>query len=235
MNGASPLLTPAEWQALGLSMKVAAWCVALIAVPGIGCGWLLARRDFPGKPLVDGLVHVPLVLPPVVTGYLLLLLLGPRGPLGGWLEQVLGLRVAFAWTGAVIASAAVSFPLMVRSVRLAIELVDVRLEEAATMLGAGPLRRFLTLTLPLSLPGVLTGMVLSFARSLGEFGATITLAGNVACETRTLPLAIFSWIETPGGDAPALRLVLISVAVSLLALTASEILSRRLRRRLGGG
>jgi len=228
-------LTPAEWEALALSVRVAVWCVVTVAAPGILCGWVLSRRDFPGKTLLDGLVHVPLVLPPIVTGYLLLLLLGPRGPLGSWLDSVFGLRVAFTWLGAVAASAVVSFPLMVRSVRLAMDLVDPRLEEASTILGAGPWRRFRTVTLPLTLPGVLTGLILTFARSLGEFGATITLAGNIAGETRTMPLAVFNLVETPGAEGSALRLVLISVVVSLLSLIASEILSRRLRRRLGGG
>ena len=228
-------LTPAEWDALALSVKVACWCAVFVAAPGIFCGWLLARRDFPGKTLFDGVIHVPLVLPPVVTGYLLLLLLGPHGPLGSWLEAGFGLRVAFTWLGAVVASAVVSFPLMVRAVRLAMELVDPRLEEAATTLGAGSWRRFRTITLPLALPGVLTGLILTFARSLGEFGATITLAGSMAGETRTLPLAVFTLIEIPGAEGSAMRLVLISVAVSLISLTASEMLAKRLRRRLGGG
>jgi len=228
-------LTPAEWDALALSVKVACWCAVFVAAPGILCGWLLARRDFPGKTLFDGVIHAPLVLPPVVTGYLLLLLLGPHGPLGSWLEANFGLRVAFTWLGAVVASAVVSFPLMVRAVRLAVELVDPRLEEAATTLGAGSWRRFRTITLPLALPGVLTGLILTFARSLGEFGATITLAGSMAGETRTLPLTVFTLIEIPGAEGSAMRLVLISVAVSLISLTASEMLAKRLRRRLGGG
>lgn len=228
-------LTPAEWEALALSVKVACWCAVLVAAPGVLCGWLLARRDFPGKTLLDGIVHAPLVLPPVVTGYLLLLMLGPQTPAGSWLEHGFGLRIAFTWLGAVTASAVVSFPLMVRAVRLGVELVDPRLEQAATTLGAGPWRRFRTITLPLALPGVLTGMILAFARSLGEFGATITLAGSVAGETRTLPLAVFTMIDVPGAEGSAMRLVLISVAVSLISLTASEVLARRLRRRLGGG
>ncbi len=226
-------LTPEELTALLLSLKVGLWCVALIAVPGIVTGWLLARARFPGKAIVDGLVHLPLVLPPVVPGYLLLLLLGRQGPLGRWLYETWGVTLAFTWQGAVIASALMAFPLMVRAVRLAITLVEPRLEDAARTLGAGPLRVWLTVTVPLALPGILTGLVLAFARSLGEFGATVTFVGNVAGETRTLPLAIYTYTQIPGADGPALRLVVISILLALAALWLSELGARRVERLLG--
>jgi len=225
--------TPEELTALWLSLKIGLWCTALIAVPGIVTGWLLARIRFPGKALVDGLVHLPLVLPPVVPGYLLLLLLGRQGPIGRWLYETWGIALAFTWQGAVVASALMAFPLMVRAVRLAVTLVEPRLEEAARTLGAGPLRVWLTVTVPLSLPGILTGLVLAFARSLGEFGATVTFVGNVAGETRTLPLAIYTYTQIPGGDGPALRLVVISILLALAALWISELGARRVERMLG--
>ena len=225
--------TPEELTALWLSLKIGLWCTALIAVPGIVTGWLLARIRFPGKAIVDGLVHLPLVLPPVVPGYLLLLLLGRQGPLGRWLYETWGVALAFTWQGAVVASALMAFPLMVRAVRLAVTLVEPRLEEAARTLGAGPLRVWLTVTVPLSLPGILTGLVLAFARSLGEFGATVTFVGNVAGETRTLPLAIYTYTQIPGGDGPALRLVIISILLALAALWVSELGARRVERMLG--
>lgn len=224
--------TPEELTALWLSLKIGLWCTALIAIPGVVTGWLLARLRFPGKAIVDGLVHLPLVLPPVVPGYLLLLLLGRQGPVGRWLYETWGITLAFTWQGAVIASALMAFPLMVRAVRLAVTLVEPRLEEAARTLGAGPLRVWLTVTVPLSLPGILTGLVLAFARSLGEFGATVTFVGNVAGETRTLPLAIYTYTQMPGGDGPALRLVVISILLALAALWASEWGARRAERRL---
>lgn len=226
-------LTPEELTALWLSVKIGLWCTALIAVPGIVTGWLLARVRFPGKAIVDGLVHLPLVLPPVVPGYLLLLLLGRQGPVGRWLYEMSGITLAFTWQGAVVASALMAFPLMVRAVRLAVTLVEPRVEEAARTLGAGPLRVWLTVTVPLSLPGILTGLVLAFARSLGEFGATVTFVGNVAGETRTLPLAIYTYTQIPGGDGPALRLVVISILLALAALWASELGARRVERVLG--
>ena len=225
--------TPEELTALWLSLKIGLWCTALIAVPGIVTGWLLARVRFPGKAIVDGLVHLPLVLPPVVPGYLLLLLLGRQGPLGRWLYETWGIALAFTWQGAVVASALMAFPLMVRAVRLAVTLVEPKLEEAARTLGAGPLRVWLTVTVPLSLPGILTGLVLAFARSLGEFGATVTFVGNVAGETRTLPLAIYTYTQIPGGDGPALRLVVISILLALAALWVSELGARRVERMLG--
>lgn len=227
------MLASEEWAAVLLSLKVAGVAVVAMLLPGIACGWLLARRRFPGRSLLDAAVHLPLVLPPVVVGYLLLLSIGRRGWLGGWLYEHLGVDLAFTWKAAAIASTVMGFPLLVRSVRLAIESVDPRLEAAAATLGAGPARVLLTVTLPLALPGVIAGMVLAFARSLGEFGATIMVAGNIEGVTRTIPLAIFSDVQTPGGDASAMRLVVLAVIISFLALLASELLSRRLVRRTG--
>lgn len=223
------MLTAEEWQVLALSARVAVVCALVLAVPGIALGWLLARVNFRGKVLVDALLHAPLVLPPVVTGYLLLVLLGRRGLLGAWLHDHLGITFAFTWKAAVVASALMALPLMVRSVRLAVELVDCRLEDAARTLGAGRWRTFATVTLPLALPGVVTGLILAFARSLGEFGATMIFAGNIAGETRTLPLAIYTFLQVPGGEAAALRLVVISLVLALGALAVSEWLARRAR------
>ncbi len=223
----------AAWSALELSLRVAAVGVVVSLPLAIAIGWLLARTRFPGRIVVDALVHLPLVLPPVVVGYLLLVALGRRSPLGGFLERRLGIELAFTWQGAALAAAIMGFPLIVRSVRLAIELVDVRVEEAARTLGAGRLRVLLTVTLPLALPGVLAGAVLGFARSLGEFGATLTFAGNIEGRTRTLASAVYTASSVPGGDAAAMRLVGISVALSVAALVASEALARRLRRRSG--
>ncbi len=228
------LLTAGEWTALWLSVKVGLASVALSLIPGIAIAWLLARRRFPGKTALDALVHLPLVLPPVVTGYLLLLALGRRGIVGGFLHDHFGLDIAFTWRAAVLASAAMGFPLLVRSVRLAVEMVDRRLEEAAQTLGASPFQMFFRLVLPLAAPGLLTGIVLAFARSLGEFGATITFAGDIPGQSRTLPVAIYSYLQLPSGDAPAQRLVIISLVLSLGALAASEALARKARRRAGG-
>ncbi len=225
-------LTPAEWEALALSLKVAACSLALVFVPGIAAGWFLARRNFPGKVLVEALVHAPLVLPPVVMGYALLFTLGRHGFLSEALFDS-DLRLAFTWKAAALASTVMGFPLMVRAVRLAIELVDLKLEQAAATLGASPWRVFRTVTLPLALPGVVTGSLLAFARSLGEFGATITFAGNLPGETRTLPLALFTELQAPGGEGPAMRLAVISIVISLAALVASELIARRIARRLG--
>ena len=227
------MLTAEEWSALALSLRVSFWSVAIMLLPGIGVAWLLARKQFYGKVLLDALVHLPLVLPPVVVGYLLLMCFGRRGWIGGWLHENFGIDIAFTWKAAAIAAAVMGFPLLVRAVRLAIELVDVRIEQAARTLGASPWRVFITITLPLSLPGVLAGAVLAFARSLGEFGATITFAGNIEGVTRTLPVAVFTYTQVPGGDGPAMRLVLISVALSLIALVGSELLARRIGRRMG--
>lgn len=223
-------LTPEEWEALGLSLRVGLCCVLFSLPPGVLLAWLLARRQFRGKLLLDGLCHLPLVLPPVVTGYLLLVVFGRRGAVGGFLQDTLGLTLAFNWKGAVLASAVVGFPLLLRAVRLAIEGVDPRLEQVARTLGAGRLRVFFTITLRLALPGVLVGALLSFARSLGEFGATITFAANIAGQTRTLPSAIFTYLNQPGGEEGAARLSLVAIALSLAALVASEWLARRLKR-----
>jgi len=220
------------WTALLLSVRVGLVCAVLTLPPAVLCAWVLARKEFPGKTLVDGLFHLPLVLPPVTTGYLLLMVFGTNGVLGGWLYHSLGVRIAFTWWAAVLASAAVAFPLAMRAVRIAIEMVDPRLEQAARTLGAGPVRTFVAVTLPLALSGVISGFILSFARSLGEFGATITFAGNIQGETRTIPLAIYTHMQQPGGEAAAFRLMLISVLVSLAALVASELLARRMRSRL---
>jgi molybdate transport system permease protein len=225
--------TSAEIAALLLSLKVAFWCTLVIAVPGIIIAWLLARKDFLGKTLLDSLVHLPLVLPPVVPGFILLILLGNQGFLGKWLHDVFGITVAFTWVGAVIASALMALPLMVRSTRLAISLVDLRLEDAAKTLGAKPFWVFFTITLPLAFPGILTGLILAFSRSLGEFGATITFVGNIEGETRTLPLAIYTYTQIPGGDVPAMRLVILSIVIALAALYCGDLLERNMQRRLG--
>jgi molybdate transport system permease protein len=220
------LMTAEEWQVLELSLRVAACCVVVSLPLGVCLGWLLARAEFRGKVLLDGLCHLPLVLPPVVTGYMLLLIFGRRGLLGGVLEHRLGIQLAFNWKGAVLASAVVGFPLMLRAIRLAIESVDPRLERVARTLGAGPLHAFCTVTLRLAAPGLIVGALLSFARSLGEFGATIAFVSNIQ-----VPSAIFTYLNQPGGEAPAARLVLISVLLSLAAMVASETLSQRLRRQ----
>ena len=228
-----PALTPLETEALALSLRVAFWST-LVALPlGLCVAWLLARRDFIGKGLVDGIVHLPLVIPPVAVGYGLLVLLGRQGPVGAWLDETFGVGLVFTWQGAAIAAGVMAFPLMVRAMRLSLEAVDRRLEAAARTLGAGPARVFATVTLPLMAPGILAGTLLAFARSLGEFGATITFVSNIAGETRTLPLALYGLTQTPGGEAAALRLVVIAVAVALAALIASEFLARRLRARIG--
>ena len=224
-------LSPDEWNAVRLSVKVA--LVAMIAsLPlAVAMALLLARRDFWGKQLLNGLVHLPLVLPPVVTGYLLLLSFGRRGIFGAALADW-GIVFSFRWTGAALACAIMGFPLMVRAIRLSIEAVDRKLEAAASTLGASPLWVFLTITLPLTLPGIVAGMILSFAKAMGEFGATITFVSNIPGETQTLPSAIYTYTQVPGGDAGALRLTLISVAISLLALIASEVLARRIGQRV---
>ena len=214
---------------LGLSLRVALACVLISLPAAVAMGWVLARRDFPGKFVLDGLCHLPLVLPPVVTGYLLLRLFGTRGLLGPLLDGI-GLSLAFDWKGAALASAVVAFPLSLRAVRLAIEDVDPRLEGMARTLGAGRVRAFLTVTLPLAASGLWVGALLAFARSLGEFGATITFVANIPGETRTIPLAIYTSLNQPGGEAAALRLVWISVAVSLAALLGSEWAARRRKR-----
>jgi molybdate transport system permease protein len=225
-------LTPEEWAALRLSLKVAAVATLASLPAGIAVAYLLARGRFRGRSVLDALVHLPLILPPVVTGYLLLLAFGRKGPIGAWLEAHFGLVFSFRWTGAALAAAVMGFPLMVRAIRLSIEAVDRRLEQAAGTLGAGPILTFLLVTLPLALPGILAGSVLAFAKAMGEFGATITFVANIPGETQTLPTAIYTFTQVPGGDAAAMRLVLISVAVSVLALVLSEWLARGLRRRM---
>ncbi len=228
------MLTPLEREALELSLRVASWSVVVSLPFGLAVAWLLARREFVGKNLLNGLVHLPLVVPPVVVGYLLLVLLGREGPVGRLLYEGLGVTVAFTWQGAALAAAVMAFPLMVRAMRLSFEAVDRRLEAAAATLGAAPAAVFATVTLPLILPGILNGMLLAFARSLGEFGATITFVSNIPGETRTLPLALFSEVQRPGGEEAALRIAALSVALAFAALAASELLARRLRRRIGG-
>lgn len=223
-------LSPAELAVVLLSLKVAACCVLVLVLPAIGMAWLLARKQFWGHALVDALVHLPMVLPPVVLGYMLLVLLGRRGWIGAWLYEQFHLQLTFHWWGAVIASAVMAFPLMVRAIRQALTQVNPLLEQAAHTLGATPVKTFFTITLPLSYHGVLTGGILAFSRSLGEFGATITFAGNLEGETRTLPLAIYSLTQSPEGDTAALRLVILSVLVSVAALLVSQWLERRLVR-----
>ena len=225
-------LTPEEAQALLLSLKVAFWSVAASLPLAVALAWLLSRRDFPGKSLLDAVVHLPLVLPPVVVGYFLLVLFGRRGPIGALLDEYLGITFAFRWTGAALACAVMGLPLLVRAVRQSLDAVDRGLEAAASTLGASPAWVFATVTLPLILPGVLTGMLLSFARSLGEFGATITFVSNIPGETQTLPTLIYSLTQTPGGDTAALRLTLISIAISLGAILAAEAFAQRVSRRL---
>lgn len=225
-------LTPVEIDALRLSLWVSCWAVAVSLPFGILTAWVLARVKFPGKSALDGLIHLPLVLPPVVLGYLLLVLFGNRGILGAWLHNTLGITIAFTWKGAALASAVMAFPLLVRAVRLSIESVDRGLEAAARTLGAGPLRVFFTVTLPLVVPGVIAGAILAFARSLGEFGATITFVSNIQGETQTLPLALYTLTQIPGGEYAAMRLCIISVALGMAALVASELLARRYAARL---
>ncbi|MDE0945034.1 MAG: molybdate ABC transporter permease subunit [Alphaproteobacteria bacterium] len=227
------MLSPLEIEALSLSLKVALWAVACSLVPGIAVAWLLARREFPGKALLDGIVHLPLVLPPVALGYVLLVMFGRNGAIGGWLYDWFGINLVFSWRGAALAAAVMAFPLLVRAVRLSMEAVDRRLETAAQTLGAKPTWVFLTITLPLTTPGILTGVLLSFIRCLGEFGATITFAANVPGETRTLPLALYTGLQIPGGEAGATRLAIISVTLAIIALVASQYLAKQLSKRIG--
>jgi molybdate transport system permease protein len=226
-------LSPQEWQAVALSLKVAAWATVLSLPAGIWVAHLLARGRFPGRSVLNAVVHLPLILPPVVTGYLLLLAFGREGPVGGLLEDI-GLVLAFRWTGAVLAAAVMAFPLMVRAIRLSIEAVDPGLEQAGATLGASPIWVFLTVTLPLALPGIIAGIILAFAKAMGEFGATITFVANIPGQTQTLPTAIHAFLQLPGGEASAMRLVVISVVISVLALVISELLARRVSRRVAG-
>lgn len=225
-------LTPEEWVAVQLSIKVSFWAMIWSLPFGLAIAMLLARKEFWGKSILNGIVHLPLVLPPVVTGYLLLLTFGRRGPVGAFLAENFGIVFSFRWTGAVLACAVMAFPLMVRAIRLSIEAVDRKLESAASTLGASRLWVFATVTLPLILPGIIAGMVLSFAKAMGEFGATITFVSNIPGETQTLPSAIYTFTQVPGGDAGAMRLTLISVIIAMGALIVSEYLARRAGRRL---
>ena len=227
-------LTPLEIEALRLSLKVSGLALAGSLPPGILIAWILARTDFPGKSLVNGIIHLPLVLPPVVIGYLLLILLGRRGIVGSFLYKHLGISIAFTWQGAAVAAAVMAFPLLVRAVKLSIDSVDPGFESAARTLGAGPVRVFFSVTLPLMFPGIVTGAILAFARSLGEFGATITFVSNIRGETQTLPLALYSLIQVPGGEAGAMRLCVISVLVAMAALITSEFLDRRFAKKIKG-
>ena len=220
-------LSAGEWQVVGLSLRVSIVAVLATLPIAYALAFLLARRRFPGRLLLDAIVHLPLVLPPVVTGWLLLLLFGRTGAGGRWLEDTFGLTLVFNWTGAALAAAVMALPLMVRAMRLSIEAVDRRLVGAARSLGATPARAFLTITLPLTLPGILAGATLGFARSLGEFGATITFASNIAGQTRTLPLAIYTGLQLPGAEAAVARLAVISIVLSIAALIVSEVLVRR--------
>ncbi len=228
------IFSPTEWDAIRLSLIVATWSVIISLPIALVTAWVLARMQFPGKIFLNGLIHLPLVLPPVVTGFALLLLFGRRGPIGQLLEQYFGIILSFRWTGAVLAAAVMSFPLMVRPIRLSIEMVDRKLEQAALTLGASPFWVFLTITLPLTLPGILAGAVLGFAKALGEFGATITFVSNIPGETRTLPSAIYTFTQIPNGDAGALRLSLIAALIALLALLISELLAQQLQKKLQG-
>ncbi len=227
-------LSPVETEALLLSLRVGAWSVIASLPLGLALAFVLARGSFPGKIVLDGLVHLPLVLPPVVVGFALLVLFGRRGPLGAWLYDSFGLSFAFNWKGAALASGVMGFPLMVRAMRLSLELVDRRVEQSARTLGAGEARLLFTITLPLMAPGILTGIILAFARSISEFGATITFVSNIPGETRTLPLALYALTQTPGGDAAAWRLALLSLALAMAALVVSELLARRIGRRIQG-
>lgn len=225
------MLTPAESEALLLSLKVSLVAVAFALPFALAAALLLARRRFPGKPLVDGLLHLPLVLPPVVMGYLLLIVFGARAPVGAWLLHTFGLRLAFDWKGAALAAAIITFPFQFRAIRLSLEGLDGGLNEAASTLGANAWDRLINITLPLALPGILVGLVTAFSASLGEFGAIITFVSNIPGETQTLPLAIYSAIQSPGGEAEAARLSLLSIVLALIGLTVAELASRRLGER----
>jgi molybdate transport system permease protein len=227
-------LSPAEWQAVALSLRVSFWAT-LVSLPlGIFTAYALARWSFPGKQLLNGLVHLPLILPPVVTGYLLLITFGRRGYVGQFLDEWFGIVFAFRWTGAALAAGVMAFPLMVRAIRLAIEAVDPRLEQAAGTLGASRLWVFLTVTLPLCLPGIVAGAILAFAKAMGEFGATITFVSNIPGQTQTLPTAIYTFLQVPGGQDDAARLVLVAIAVAMVALLLSEWVGRAVARRISG-
>ena len=225
--------SPIELEIILLSLKVAFWSTLITLPIGISMAWLLARKKFYGRALLNGIIYLPLVLPPVVIGFFLLSILGRQGPIGQLLDNIFGIAVIFTWQGAAIASGIMSFPLMVRAIRISIENVDRKLEDAARTLGASPFRVFYSVTLPLISPGILAGTLLAFARSIGEFGATITFVSNIPGETRTLPLAIYSLVQTPGGDAGALRLVIFSIIIAMMALLISEYLAKQAQRGIG--
>ena len=227
-------LTPAEWTAIALSLRVAIVAAVASLPVGIALAYILARGRFPGHAALDAVVHLPLVIPPVATGYLLLITFGRRGPVGAFLDNAFGVTLAFNWTGAALASAIMALPLMVSAIRLSLEAIDTRLETAAATLGAGRLGVLTTVTLPLALPGILAGVVLAFARGLGEFGATITFVGNIPGATQTVPSAIHTYIETPNGTGGALRLTLVSIAIAFVALLASNAVARRVAARVAG-
>ena len=227
-------LTPEDWRAVALSLRVSFWATLVSLPVGIAVAYVLARYRFWGRQLLDGLVHLPLILPPVVTGYLLLLTFGRKGAVGAFLDQAFGLVFAFRWTGAALAAAVMAFPLMVRAIRMAIEAVDPRLEAAAGTLGASRPWVFVTVTLPLILPGIVAGAILGFAKAMGEFGATITFVANIPGQTQTLPSAIYAYLQVPGGDAAAFRLVLVAIAIAMLALLLSEWVGRSVARRIAG-
>lgn len=228
----SDWLGPQEWAAVGLSLKVAFWAMMGAVVPGVFVAYALARWEFFGKQFVNVFVHLPLVLPPVATGYLLLVTFGTQGLVGGALKEI-GIVFAFRWTGAALAAAVMAFPLLVRAIRLSIEAIDPKLEQAAATLGASRWRVFFTVTLPLMLPGLLAGMVLAFAKAMGEFGATITFVSNIPGQTRTLPSAIYAFLQVPGGETAAMRLVVVSIIVAAGALILSEVLARRIAAKVG--
>jgi len=225
-------LTEGEWTAVALSLRVALVATAVSLPVAIAAAYALARWTFPGKMLLDGFLHLPLVLPPVVTGYLLLLTFGKQGIVGAFLWETFGFTFSFRWTGAALACGAMGFPLMLRAVRLSFEMIDRRLEAAAGTLGASPIWTFVLVTLPLALPGIIVGSILCFAKALGEFGATITFVSNIPGETQTIPSAIYSYTQTPGGDAGALRLTAVSVSIALIALVVSEFLNKRAQKRI---
>lgn len=228
------ILSPDDWRAVALSLRVSLWATVVSLPFGILAAYALARWRFRGRQVLNGLVHLPLILPPVVTGYLLLLAFGRKGGVGQYLDQWFGIVLAFRWTGAALAAAVMAFPLMVRAIRLAIEAVDPRLEQAAGTLGASPARVFATVTLPLILPGIVAGAILAFAKAMGEFGATITFVSNIPGQTQTLPSAIYTYLQVPGGEQGAARLAAVAVAVAMLALLLSEWVSRAVARRISG-
>lgn len=227
-------LGPAEWQAVALSLRVSFWATLASLPLGLFVAYALARWQFPGKWLLNGVVHLPLILPPVVTGYLLLATFGRRGPVGAFLENTFGIVFAFNWTGAALAAAIMAFPLMVRAMRLAIEAVDPKLEEAASTLGAGRYRVFVSITLPLIMPGIIAGSILAFAKAMGEFGATITFVSNIPGQTQTIPSAIYAFLQVPGGESTAGRLVIVSIVIAMAALLLSELIAQRVAKRIAG-